>query len=101
MRAALAVVDTAQGCTCGCLVWHAYLHVSGSALGSTGKRSLWAAEELEVKFPRAEAERRSPDRTDLWEERGGASWGFLVVNALRARELYVVRHTPLGWHAPA
>ena len=46
-----------------------------------------------MKFPRAEAEQRSATLTDLWEERGGGSWGYLVVNALRARELYVVRRT--------
>lgn len=49
-----------------------------------------------MSFPRAEVEQRSADRTDLWEERGGVSWGFLVVNALRARELYAVRRTRPG-----
>ena len=47
-----------------------------------------------MSFPRAKAERRSVDTTDLWEERGGASWGSLVLTALRARELYVVRRPP-------
>lgn len=46
-----------------------------------------------MRFPRAAAEQRSADTTDLWEERGGVSWGYLVITALRAREMYVVRLT--------
>ena len=53
-----------------------------------------------MKFPRAEAEKRRANLEDLWTERDGVSWGYLVLNALRAREIYVVRRGVLDWPVP-